>query len=111
MLLRPSIILSMLRYLRSFDLPRIILYFPVDHRFCTQAIMTVVLSINDKHMLHVKHFPILWVLARVHLWVLVGKQGMVVDNREEDNKVFLHMLEDTEGFHTLVVVGDVNCGV
>jgi hypothetical protein len=27
----------------------------------------------------------------VHLWVEAGKQGMVVDKGEEDNKGFLHM--------------------
>jgi hypothetical protein len=57
MLLGPSIILSMLRCLRSFDLPGLIFYLPVDHRCCTQAIITAVLAINDKHMLPVKHFP------------------------------------------------------
>jgi hypothetical protein len=57
MLLGPSIILSMLRCLRSFNLPGLIFYFPVDHRCCTQAIISVVLAINDKHMLPVKHFP------------------------------------------------------
>jgi hypothetical protein len=57
MLLEPSIILSMLRCLRSFDIPGLIFYFPVDHRYCTQAIISVVLAINDKHMLPVKHFP------------------------------------------------------
>jgi hypothetical protein len=36
---------------------------------------------------------------------------MVVDKGEEENKAFLHMPMDTEGFHTLVVVGDVNCSV
>ena len=36
---------------------------------------------------------------------------MTVDKEEEDNKIFLHMLVDTEGFHTLVVVGVVDCGV
>jgi hypothetical protein len=44
MLLRPSIILSMLRCLRSFDLPGLIFYLSVDHRYCTQAIITVVLA-------------------------------------------------------------------
>jgi hypothetical protein len=44
MLLRPSIIFSMLHCLRSFDLPGLIFYLPVDHRYCTQAIITVVLS-------------------------------------------------------------------
>jgi hypothetical protein len=88
MILGPSIILSMLRCLGSFDLPRLIFSLPVDHRCCTQsiitvvlasvafdhsilldlysiflliigvvlqAIITVVLSINDKLMLPVKH--------------------------------------------------------
>jgi hypothetical protein len=58
MILRPSIILSMLRCLRSFDLPRLIFYFPIDHRCCTQAIISAILAINDKHMLPIKHFPI-----------------------------------------------------
>jgi hypothetical protein len=44
MLLGPLIILSMLRCLRSFDLLGIIFYFPVDHHYCTQAIIIVVLS-------------------------------------------------------------------
>jgi hypothetical protein len=44
MLLGPSIILSMLRCLRSFDLPGLIFSLPVDHRCCTQAIIIVVLA-------------------------------------------------------------------
>jgi hypothetical protein len=44
MLLGPSIILSMLHCLRSFDLPGLIFSLPVDHRCCTQAIITVVLA-------------------------------------------------------------------
>jgi hypothetical protein len=54
-LLRPSIILSMLRCLRSFDLPGLIFSFPVDHHCYTQAIIIVVLAINDKLTLPVKH--------------------------------------------------------
>ena len=40
-----------------------------------------------------------------------GKQGMVVDKGVGDNKGFLHMPTDIEVFHTLVVVGVVDCGV
>jgi hypothetical protein len=36
----------------------------------------------------------------VHLWVEEGKLGMVVDKWEEDNKEFLHILDDIEVFHT-----------
>jgi hypothetical protein len=53
----------------------------------------------------------LGVLAGVHLWVEVGKQGMVVDKGEEDNKGFLHMPTDIEVCHTWVVVEAVGCGV
>jgi hypothetical protein len=55
MLLGPSIILSMLRCLQSFDLPGLIFSLPIDHRCCTQAIITAVLAINDKLTLLVKH--------------------------------------------------------
>jgi hypothetical protein len=43
--------------LQSFDLPGLVFSLPVDHRCCTQAIIVVVLSINDKHTLSVKHLP------------------------------------------------------
>ena len=59
MLLGPSIILSMLCCLRSFDLPRLIFYLSDDHRCCTQAITTTVLSINDKYTLLVNMQTIL----------------------------------------------------
>jgi hypothetical protein len=35
----------------------LIFYLPVDHRCCTQAIITAVLAINDKLTLPVKHLP------------------------------------------------------
>jgi hypothetical protein len=44
MLLGPSIILSMLRCLQSFDLHGLILYLLVDYHCCTQAIITIVLA-------------------------------------------------------------------
>jgi hypothetical protein len=44
MLLGPSIIFSMLRCLRSFDLPGLIFSLVVDHRCCSQAIITVGLA-------------------------------------------------------------------
>jgi hypothetical protein len=36
---------------------------------------------------------------------------MVVDKGEDYNKGVLHMQVGIEGFHTLMVVGYVNCGV
>jgi hypothetical protein len=38
-------------------------------------------------------------------------RGMVVDKGEDYNKGVLHMLVDIEVCHTLVVVGNANCGV
>jgi hypothetical protein len=40
-----------------------------------------------------------WGLVGLHLWV-GGEQGMEIDKGEEDNKGFLHILEDVGGFHT-----------
>ena len=40
-----------------------------------------------------------------------GKHGMVVDKGVEDNKRFLHVSSDIEVYHTLVVVGIMDCGV
>jgi hypothetical protein len=53
----------------------------------------------------------LGVSVGVQLWVGVGKQCMVVDKGEEDNKGFLHMSTDIEVFHTWVVVEAMGCGV
>jgi hypothetical protein len=51
------------------------------------------------------------VLVVVRWWVEERSRGMVVDKGEDYNKGVHHMLVDIEGFHTLVVVLDVNCGV
>ena len=50
-------------------------------------------------------------LAVVRWWVEERSRGMVVDKGEDYNKGVFHMQVDIEEFHTLVVVGDVNCGV
>jgi hypothetical protein len=51
------------------------------------------------------------VLVVVRWWAEERSRGMIVDKWEDYNKGFFHMQVDIEGFHTLVVVGDVNCGV
>jgi hypothetical protein len=51
------------------------------------------------------------VLDAVYWWVEERSRGMIVDKGENYNKGVYHMLVDIEVFHTLVIVGAVNCGV
>ena len=65
-LYRPSIILSMLRCLRSFDLPELIFYFPVDYKLpilmpssllYLPSMTSIHCLLNIFHSLSVKYLP------------------------------------------------------
>jgi hypothetical protein len=50
-------------------------------------------------------------LVVVHWWVEKRSRGRIMDKGEDYNKGVRRMQVDIEGFHALVVVEDVNCGV